>query len=99
MTSSATLIPPPVPPPAALMDGQQLRTWLGALRGSDVIPCRQTIRSLCAAGMPHARIGGSIVFDGALVWAWIQGRMVSTDVRQRAIDTACTRRGRSSRAA
>lgn len=100
MTTSATpLLPPPVAPPAALMDGLQLRTWLAALRSSDVLPCRQTIRSLCAAGMPHGRVGSSIVYDPLLVWAWIQDQMVRTDVRQQAIDAAGRDRRRSARAA
>jgi|GEM_PF-4701738 len=96
LLSSST---PPIPAPAALMDCSQMQVWLAALRGKDVLPCRQSIRAMRADGMPHGKLLGGFVYDPVMVWAWIQNQMVVKEVRQIAIDAAVSRRGRNSRVA
>jgi hypothetical protein len=75
----------------------QLREWLAALRDSEVVPCRQTIREMRVAGMPAAKIMGAWHYDPLLVWEWIQGQMVRRDIRQLATDAACRRPHRTAR--
>lgn len=86
----------PIPAPAALMDDRQLRQWLADIRGVNVLPCRQKIRSMRGDGLPAGLFGGEYWYDANKVWSWIQDQMVSTDIRQSAKDAASFRRGQDS---
>jgi len=87
MPSSSAPFPTPRSP-GCLLNDQQLREWWASLFGSDVLPCRQTIRSMRAIGLPHAKIHGTYLYDPGRVWQWIQGQMVSENSQQRAMDAA-----------
>ena len=86
----------PIPPPAMLMDDQQLREWLAALRNSDVLPCRQTIREYRGEGMPAGKVRGLWMYNPYKVWDWFQDQIVPRDIRQLATDAACRRPRRTS---